>query len=257
MTGLVFGPHLRIKKMGFTGPGAFAFSLSQKPLHLRKLSRDHCSQWGTTRDTWIPASKGDYGDFWYLWWWLRIRLYTDWKSRQPQWASGTNCSPRKEINGILKCQLCKRYAPTARGKTSGTFVKVFIFVKVLLTFLVNNCSWTYKDILRKRSKCRDLWLGCMDGPICLRQSSDPLSYLKCSFINHSCLVCILSARSRGEVLGMQRHRRESCSCGVHIFMEEKYRKKEIKIQYGVTETLGVPWGIVEEVGGELGLSQHP
>lgn len=160
------------------------------------------------------------------------------------------------MNGILKCQLCKIYAPRVRGKTSGTFIEVFIFVKVLLTFSANNSSWTYEDIRRKRSKCRDLWLGCLYGPVRPRRSSDPLSSLKCSFRNHSCLVCRLSARSRGEVLGMQRHRRESCSRGARIFMEEKCRKKEIKIQCGVTETLGVPWGVVEEVGGELGLSEH-
>lgn len=94
---------------------------------------------------------------------------------------------KTEMNGILKCQPCKRYALRARGKTSGAFVQVFIFIKGLLTFSVNKSSWTYEEILRKRSKCRDLWLRCLCGPVCPRQSSDPLSYLKCSFRNHSCL----------------------------------------------------------------------
>lgn len=94
---------------------------------------------------------------------------------------------KTEMNGILKCQPCKRYALRARGKTSGAFIQVFIFVKALLTFSVNKSSWTYEEILRKRRKCRELWLGCLYGPIRLRQSSDPLSYLKCSFTNHSYL----------------------------------------------------------------------
>ena len=110
---------------------------------------------GLHLNIWIPTSGGYYGKPWFLLFMTKNKI-SHWLEKLASICGLKvwHCSRREDrVNDILKWQLCsKRSRKRTRGKTSGMFIEAFIFIRVLLTVSVTSSSWTYKEILRNRSK---------------------------------------------------------------------------------------------------------